>query len=188
MIYVVTGYMRTGTSMMMQALAAGGLTPAFAPERETMNARFGDEHYRPNAGGFYEVALSEYEEAGFPLAYEGKLIKVLDWAVARMAPHEYRVVYMRRDPEEIRQSFEAAFGSRLDVSHYEARTARNIALLNNRKDVQLVVCSYRQVIRNPSAHFLGLWEEGWPVDVDAAAAAIDPARCRFRRELLVEGA
>ena len=44
-IYVVTGYMRTGTSMMMQCLQAGGLEAVYSPAREGMNERHGEGNW-----------------------------------------------------------------------------------------------------------------------------------------------
>ena len=51
MIFIVSGFMRTGTSMMMKCLEAGGLEAVFNPTRERMNKDFGDEHDQPNEGG-----------------------------------------------------------------------------------------------------------------------------------------
>ena len=108
MIYIVAGSQRTGTSMMMQALMAGGLQADFDPSRDQMNAQYGDEDYKPNAGGFYELRKDQYHAVGFPRAHEGKLIKVLNEGVLKIAPRSagdpYRIVFMRRDAEEMRQS------------------------------------------------------------------------------------
>ncbi len=53
MIYLVSGDMRTGTSMMMQALEAGGLEAVYNENRDRMNQQYGDKDYQPNGGGFY---------------------------------------------------------------------------------------------------------------------------------------
>ena len=55
MLYIVSGFMRTGTSMMMKALEAGGLEAAYQQSREAMRKRYADEHYDPNVGGRYEL-------------------------------------------------------------------------------------------------------------------------------------
>jgi len=96
MIYIVTGYMRSGTSMMMQALIAGGLEADYDERRERMNDNYGDKFYRPNGGGFYELSYMEYKKENFPLDHEGKLIKALRGGIDQIAPHEYKIVMMLR--------------------------------------------------------------------------------------------
>ena len=47
-LYVVSGFMRTGTSMMMKALEAGGLKVKYKQSREEMRKSFADKYYDPN--------------------------------------------------------------------------------------------------------------------------------------------
>jgi hypothetical protein len=191
MIYVVSGFPRTGTSMMMRCLEAGGLTPAFSSDRERGFMTLGDDHYHPNQGGFHEVRLAEYGSPGFPLDYQDRLIKVLAWGLDSMAanPGGYRIVLMLRDPEEIRQSYEAAFGKGFNLPpDYWRRMEAVEARMRNRKDVHAVsVFAYRSVVGDPRFAFDQLAAEGWPVAVEAAVNVVDPAQCRFRKEWLVEG-
>jgi hypothetical protein len=57
--------------------------------------------------------------------------------------------------------------------------------LRNRKDVQdLVEIKYSDVIADPVAQLARL---DWPIDVQKAAAVIDPPRCRFQLAQLVSG-
>ena len=77
-LYVVSGFMRTGTSMMMKALEAGGLDACYKQSREEMKNRYADEHYDPNIGGLYELERKDYQKPNFPRDYEGKLIKCLN--------------------------------------------------------------------------------------------------------------
>ena len=109
MIFIVSGFMRSGTSMMMRALEAGGLEAAYDSSRDVMNDKFGDDNYKINPGSFYEILPMKYRGLNFPLDYRGKLIKVLLWGLTNMWVHEYKIVFMLRDFEEIRQSWEAAF-------------------------------------------------------------------------------
>ena len=114
-VYVVSGFMRTGTSMMMRALESGGMTACYRQSRDEMRLRFADEHYDPNIGGLYELAPKDYQDKNFPEPYKGKLIKGLNFCVPRMKvmPDGIRVVLMLRDKEEIRQSYDAFFGKQL---------------------------------------------------------------------------
>ena len=176
--------------MMMQALNAGGLPVEFNKSREKMNSRFGDDQYKPNEGGFFEIPLQEYRKYDFPLDHEGKLIKVMCWGLQSLAVHEYRIVYMKRDPEEIRQSYEAFFGKPLEdnpfIKQYDERTNGLIEQLQNRKDVQSVHDFwYRDVLNNPRETIEQL--SIWPLDTEKAIKAINPDKCRFKKEDLVEG-
>lgn len=177
---------------MMQALIAGGMPAAWSQERDRMAAARSDDHYHPNRAGLYEVPLREYQQADFPLQYAGKLIKVMAWGLDHLAVHQYRVVFMRRDFEEMRQSFEAFFGHPSRISgpeEYEARMDRAEAMLRNRRDVLSVTrLDYRDVVHDPCKAFETLQADGWPIeDMQAAAGTIDPVQYRFRRELLTVG-
>lgn len=187
--YVVTGYMRSGTSMMMHALEAGGLEAAFS-NREHLNTKFGDEHYQPNPDGFYELKREEYQQPGFPRMYEGKLIKMLMGGVPRIVAGDYKIVFMRRDFEEIRQSYEAFFGipPRINAEEYDQRVADTLGILRQRKDVYVQPMQYRDVVEEPELAFGVLRGQGWPIDEFAAAGVVDSAQCRFRIEELAIGA
>lgn len=190
MIYVVSGYMRCGTSMMMRALEAGGLEACYRQSREEMRKRHADEHYDPNVGGLYELEREDYQRPDFPLNYDGKLIKMLFGGIARVQPTKgMRVVFMRRDPEEIRQSYEAFFGTPLrGADKIDRQLDATIAQLNNRKDVaSLHVLQYRNVVENPLKYFELLRENGWPIDIRKAAEAVDESLCRFKLEELTQG-
>ena len=113
-VYIVSGYMRTGTSMMMRALEEGGMKAINKQSRDKMKNRYKDEHYDPNIGGLYELEINDYLKFDFPKKYKGKLIKMLWGGVANFAPmSSVRIVFMLRDEEEIRQSFDAFFGRQI---------------------------------------------------------------------------
>ena len=90
-ITVVSGLPRSGTSLMMQMLAAGGM-PVL-----TDGVRAADDD---NPRGYFEfeaVKRTRRDASWVPLA-EGKAVKVV-YALLRDLPagHEYRVIMMRRD-------------------------------------------------------------------------------------------
>jgi hypothetical protein len=175
----------------MQALIAGGMSAAWSEERNRLADRHADEHYKPNPSGLYEVPLKEYTGVNFPLDYQGKVIKVMLWGLDHLAvnPEGYRVVIMRRDPEEIRQSYEAFFGRKCpSLNEYAERIERAKAMLRNRADVENVTTlDYREVVNAPQRAFIWLRKCGWPIDPLEAAATIDPAQYRFRKERLTVG-
>lgn len=116
MLYIVSGFVRSGTSMMMDALIAGGMAAEWSRERdEAMNRKFADEHFKPNES-YREVALTEYSDLDFPLKYDGKLIKVMSWGLAQMRRIPHRIVFMLRDPWEIAESYERSFGKAMSIN------------------------------------------------------------------------
>jgi hypothetical protein len=192
-VYVVSGYMRTGTSMMMKALMAGGMSGEYRESREEMRKRHSDSNYDPNKDGLFELDKEEYHAFGFPNKFEGKLIKVLHYGASRMSVMEQgiRIIYMRRDIEEVRQSFNAFFERQIppeDMGDVERETEDIIKRLGNRKDVlSLDVFWYREVLKEPMKYFLTLKDHGWPIDVDKSVAVVDPSRIRYKKENLTEG-
>jgi hypothetical protein len=191
MIYIVSGHPRSGTSMMMEALSAGGLSVAFDPKRDEFVAECADELYKPNPHGLFEIDHNEYVNPGFPLKYAGNLIKVFYGGLRNLARHQYKVVFMLRDPEEIRQSFEAMYYKvaerRFNINNYESEMSSAIAYLKSRDDVDVIPLRYEQVVNSPKATFGQLKTNGWPIDIDKASKIVDPNLYRFRRELLTVG-
>ena len=191
MVYVVSGFMRTGTSMMMKALESGGMNVEYKQSRDEMKTRFADAHYDPNIGGLYELEHQDYQEIGFPNKYKGKLIKALNGGVPRMDVMNdgIRVIFMRRDPEEIRQSYDAFFKTQLrSINDLDERMERIIDTINNRKDVlSMNVLWYRDVVENPRKYFQILKDNGWPIDVDECVKVVDPQYCRYKLENLTVG-
>ena len=188
MIDLVSGYMRTGTSMMMKALEAGGEQAVYNDDRSTgMNRRHGDADYQPNGGGFYELSRHQYMEPGFPSMYEGKLVKHLYGGIVRIAAGDYRVVFMRRDAEEVRQSFQAFFGTEPPQvgDAYIAIMENAIGILRQLPDVQLTVLQYRDVVYRPLEAFHGLGVSSSPLVPAKAAAVFAPDLYRFRLLLLL---
>ncbi len=188
-VYIVSGFMRTGTSMMMRALEKGGMDARYSRARDRMNAKFGDDFYRPNAGGFYELDRHHYREFGFPRKWKGCLIKALYGALWRMVAGKYKIVFMRRDPEEIRQSYEAFFQKEPPrvLKNYSAVMDSATDMLKVRTDVGLTEFQYRDVVRDPLVAFQRLVGNGWPIDAHKAASIVDPQQCRFRIENLDVG-
>ena len=175
--------------MMMKASEAGGLEAVYNENRDRMNQQYGDKDYQPNGGGFYELSQRQYMEPGFPRMHQGKLIKGLHGGITRIVAGNYRIVYMHRDAEEVRQSHEAFFGK--PPPHvgdaYYAVMANAIGILRQRRDVQLTVLQYRDVVDEPLKAFRLLESLGWPIDPVKAAAVVNPDLCRFRLEQLEVG-
>src|SRR5690554_2453851 len=179
MIYVVSGYMRCGTSMMMEALQAGGLQAAYSERRDIeMNARWGEPGYVPNER-YFELDAYDYRRPDFAQAFDGKLVKCLFGGAIRLPPGEYRCVFMRRPTEQIAQSLLAFFGEvpeLVESGRLDAEIERALAILRDRRSfVQVEEVWLADVIADPRAVFSRL---GWPIDVEAAAAV--PKRDKLR--------
>lgn len=184
MIDVVTGHPRSGTSMMMQALASGGLMPAHDTSRDAILDRTADASYRANPDSLYEIDFAHYDDEDFPSAYDGRLIKVFWWGLSKLSSaFVYRIVVMHRDAEERRQSF-AAMSAGLRRRWHATDGPVVIPLALN---ATVAHADYAAVVANPLGFFHGLVGRGWPIDPVKAASVVDPARYRFRRELLTVG-
>ena len=181
--------MRTGTSMMMRALEAGGLQAVYDERRNNLNDKFGDKFYKPNDNGFYELSRNQYRKSGFPRMYRGKLIKFLSGGITRIVAGNYLIVFMLRDPEEVRQSYLAFFDKQSPLSCEDYISAMHdvIGILSMRRDILLVALQYRRVISEPLRTFEELKEKGWAINPRDAANVIDPSLCRFKLESLTVG-
>ena len=192
MIYIISGFYRSGTSAMMESLINGGMIAEWSEKRNQMADIYSDEYYKPNPNGLYEIPLSEYTEKNFPLKYQDKLIKVMIWGLHTLSvnPAGYKIIIMRRDPEEIRQSYEAFFNKKCpDLSEYHEKIQLIKTILDNRKDVyNAIIVDYIDLINNPKEIFNNLKiNSQWDFDVDKASTIINPAEYRFRKELLTIG-
>ena len=95
MITVVSGLPRSGTSLMMQMIVAGGIVAL------TDGLRTADEN---NPKGYFEwepaKTLKDRPEA--IAAGEGKVVKIVSALLKQLPPqHEYRIVFMRRPLGEV---------------------------------------------------------------------------------------
>ena len=95
-ITIVSGLPRSGTSMMMKMLAAGGMHIL------TDNARIPDED---NPRGYYELekvkALKDGEIDWLSEA-QGKAVKIISALLEHLPPqYQYRIIFMHRDLDEI---------------------------------------------------------------------------------------
>lgn len=175
--------------MMMRALAEGGLDAAFNPNRDRMNKQYGDEYYKPNGPGFYELSREQYQHIDFPKQYKGQLIKCLWGGITKIIPGNYKIVFMRRHIEESYQSHDAFFGNKPRMTQEEIVKRLEYAegIMRERRDCQVERVWYRDVVENPYDMFNMLKKKGWEIDPYKAAEIVDPELCRFRLENLEVG-
>jgi hypothetical protein len=185
-ITIVAGLPRSGTSMLMQLLAAGGMEPL------TDGRRVADPD---NPRGYleFEPATNLARDVSWiPLA-RGKVVKL----ALPLLPHlpggeAYRILIIERDPAEVIASQRAMLkrlgraGASLDDTslavEYRRQRERVLRWLGGRPEVAVLPLGYGTVLSDPQgtavrvASFLGTsFGLGTSFDDDAAAAAIDPA-------------
>lgn len=184
MIYVVSGFQRCGTSMMMRALDAGGMQPVFSKAKdERMHAKYGKEM---NADGFYELEIKDFYQPGFPAMHENKVLKCLYGGVLYLPPpHEYRVIFMRRPAEQIKRSMVKALGYSHDLlddpKNFQKEMHRICLCLRDRRSVQSVTEVWmRDAVEHTEPTFAQIKDDGWPIDVVKASAVPSRDKMRFR--------
>lgn len=179
-ITIVAGLPRTGTSMMMQMLAAGGLDPL------TDGARAAD---RDNPRGYFEFTPAtklRYDKAWVPQA-RGKVVKL----VAQLLPflptgQHYRIVFMHRDLREVITSQQAMLerlgrkGAQLPPHKLAAVLDQQVGdlmkWLHRRPNMCVLHCDYSQIVADPAETARRLQAFlGTSFAPEPAAAAVDPA-------------
>lgn len=188
-ITIVSGLPRSGTSLMMQMLQAGGM------ELLTDGRRIPDEH---NPRGYFEHEgvkhsrdnVSWLEQAG------GKAVKVIHLLLLHLpAGRNYRVVFMLRDLPEVvasqrtmlQQQGRAATALTDDklAAIFESQLAQVRQWLEGREHFQVLYVNHGDLIRNP----LSLAERinkflGGHLLPENMAAAVNPALHRQRKATL----
>jgi hypothetical protein len=185
MIIVVSGMPRSGTSLMMQMLGAGGV-PVLSD-----GVRAPDEN---NPRGYleFEKVKRIREDRSWLDEAEGRAVKIVSHLLPELPPgRTYRVVFMQRDIGEVVASQRAMLerlgraGAPLPGEELAGVLGRHLASveawLRDRPGVEALFVQHRDVIRDPRREaqrvrdFLGL-----PCDVEAMAAAVDVSLHRHR--------
>lgn len=187
-IVVVSGLPRSGTSMMMQMLHAGGL------DIVTDGVRAADGS---NPRGYLEFeAVKDLDKGARPVwlaGARGKAVKIVS-SLVRWLPqsYDYRVIFMRRDLDEVIASQDRMLAERGVPQDgedrerirqlYRAHVEETLRLLRGRRCFSTLMVDYRETLAQPERiarrldRFLG-----GRLDVARAAAAADPALYRNRR-------
>lgn len=183
MLYVVTGFPRSGTSMMMRCLHFAGIEPVVSASRETAMAKRNNGPYAANPHGFYEVDEREALRVGFLENIEdGRAIKLLPTSLTCLPVRPTTVIWMRRDPVEIRQSYERTFPAEdFDRKFPQWPRTHDVQIrsiqpiLKDRRSIELIEVQYADVIADPLGALSAL-----PIDFRKAASAVDATLYRNR--------
>ena len=171
--------------MMMQMLAACGL------EIMTDNVREADSD---NPRGYYELEQVKKiaEDASWLIDARGKVVKMISMLLNHLPiDHEYKIVFMLRDIEEILTSQDKMMsrlntqGARLDREQLADVYRRHLAQvqdwLEQQPNIDVLYLEYGDIIARPeeaASDLLDFLDR--PMPVDAIAAAVDDSLYRNR--------
>jgi hypothetical protein len=183
-IVIVSGLPRSGTSLMMQLLDAGGI------EALTDNVRTPDTD---NPRGYYEFERVKKvkEDAGWLPAARGKAVKMVSQLLYDLPlTEQYGIVFMERDMDEILSSQEKML-RRLgrDAAPREEMTRAFTLHLNrihkwlaDRSNFTVLRVRYAEVVTRPAEEVARLDEFlGRRLNARAACAAVDPTLFRNKK-------
>ena len=185
---VVSGLPRSGTSLMMQMLEAGGL------EILTDRIRTADES---NPQGYYELEkVKELDKGGDTSWLEGsrgKAVKIIAFLLRHLPDTlNYRVIFMQRDLHEIIASQNKMLAQRGETSDtdddrvmdaFKQHLLRTRSMVTSRDCFQSLDVSYNVVLEEPAAQAKRVSDFlGGTLDVESMAAVVNPELYRNRAQ------
>ncbi|MAY32383.1 MAG: sulfotransferase [Rhodovulum sp.] len=184
-VTIVSGLPRSGTSMMMRMLEAGGISPVVDGERKA-NA--------DNPMGYYEFepVKALKEDSSWVADSTGQAVKVIYKLVYDLPNNvPYRIVFMQRDIEEVLSSQEKmmrrdgldpdTIGRDLLYNLFQTDVMDFRRWAEVQGNIQIMYADYRRMIDEPEemsrhiAEFLGQ-----DLDIQAMASVVDPDLYRNR--------
>jgi hypothetical protein len=184
-VIVVSGLPRSGTSMMMKMLEAGGLAVVNDGIREADS---------DNPKGYYEFERVKQLDKGdtdWVESAQGKVVKVISALLAHLPPgYEYQVLFMNRQMDEVLASQRKMLDRRGEDSKIddaqlaellEKHVRKTKAWLSAQPSFSVLEVDYNAVLADPTPfvpeinHFLG-----GKLDETAMMAVVDPNLYRNR--------
>jgi len=185
MITIVSGLPRSGTSLMMQMLVAGGMTALSDGERQA------DED---NPRGYFEWERIKQlpKDPACIAEAEGKVVKVISQLLLSLpAGHQYRIIFMERPLVEViasqdrmlhhRGTDKKAAASEAISTAFEKHLRDVYAWLDRQPHVKAMRIAYHDVLRDAKgvaeklAAFLGI-----DLNLEAMAQEVDASLYRNR--------
>lgn len=183
--YIVSGLERSGTSMLMQILHAGGLPMAY----DTSSRPPDDD----NPKGYFELEggkiISRLMDQTFPLdEYKGKFIKITAYGLKFLPPGNYKIIYSQRNIEEILDSMEKMAKIK-DDERDDTRTVFTklnemiIRLIDEREDIDVLHVNYNSIVTNPEENIKNIYDflASEDIDFEKMLSVVDEKLYRKRR-------
>jgi hypothetical protein len=185
MITIVSGLPRSGTSLMMQMLVAGGMSALSDGERraDTDNPR-----------GYLEWERIKQlpTDPGCIAEAQGKVVKVISrLLLALPAGHEYRIIFMQRPLPEVlasqdqmllrRGTYKPGADPAVIAAAFEKHLREVYAWPDGKPYVRMLRIPYQKVLSGPEETAKQLQEFlGIALDVEAMVREVDPSLYRNR--------
>lgn len=183
-ITVVSGLPRSGTSLVMQMLAAGG-HPVLSD-----GIRAADDDNPRGYLEFDRVKSLERDQSWLAEA-DGKAVKIISFLLPKLpAQFEYRVIFLRRDLDEVIRSQETMLARRgqppgpsaeIMKTHFERHLKTVDEWLAKQPNFRVLNCTHGDLIQNSRAEaekIAAFLEK--PFDIEAMLAVVDPGLHRQR--------
>ncbi|PID84815.1 MAG: sulfotransferase family protein [Chloroflexi bacterium] len=187
-VYVVSGLPRSGTSMMMKMLEAGGIPPMIDEIREADS---------DNPKGYYEferVKQMDKGDTSWVAEAVDKVVKVISALLKHLpSDYEYKVIFVRRHMDEILASQRQMLVNRGEDSNqmddaqmaelFQKHLTATKKWLDAQDNFQVLYVHYSDILSDPMTQvqkinvFLG-----GNLDVLAMAAQVDPNLYRNRQK------
>jgi hypothetical protein len=189
-VTVVSGLPRSGTSMMMKMLEAGGIPPL------TDEIRTADTD---NPEGYYEFERVKQLDKGDTEWLEeaqGKVVKIISALLKHLpADYQYRIIFMHRHMSEILASQRKMLAHRgededkMDDAKMSALFKKHLQQvkkwIESQPNVSVLYIDYNQMLSDPMSQIERLHEFlDNSLDLEQMANVIDPDLYRNRQEQL----
>lgn len=182
--YIVSGLERSGTSMMMQILVAGGVPVAYTETRKP------DTH---NPKGYYELEggkiINKLVQGQFPFeSYKGTFIKITAYGLSYLPKNPYKIIYMERNLDEVLDSMEK-MSQVIDQDREKTKQSFNKLNekikqeLETKNNIDILFINYNNVLNDPQnnikkiCEFIGPYE----FEIQKMIAIVDSQLYRQRR-------
>lgn len=186
-ITIVSGMPRSGTSMMMQMLNAGGLKAL------TDHTRQEDEN---NPKGYleYEKVKNLARDNSWIHEGENKVVKVIAQLLQYLPEnYQYKVIFMEREMEEVIRSQQIMLGKKKEVEKnvyptalagtFKKQLEKTRSWLKTHPQFEVMYVPYADVVSNPleTAESLAMFLDA-NLDTEAMAGSVDSALYRNRKK------
>lgn len=186
-VTIVSGLPRSGTSMMMRMLEAGGMIPLTDGERVADT---------DNPKGYYElerVKRLPQGDYGWIEQAQGKVVKIISALLIQLpSSYRYRVIFMRRALPEILASQRKMLTHREEdpdrltdeqlTAMYERHLEGTFRWMNERPNVEWIETSFNEMHADPGPTVTRLLEFlREPLDRARMESVVDPKLYRQRK-------